>query len=81
MQPMPKYVRPVKPEGAGETGHSSAGMAGFDIGLRLVVAVAGLGGLGLLADRLLGTLPWLMLLGMVLGFGGWMVSVARRGKQ
>lgn len=77
---MAKRGLPVKPEGAGEAGRSVTGMAGFDIGLRLVVAVVGLGGVGLGLDKWLGTLPWLMLAGLVLGFGGWMVSVARRKK-
>lgn len=53
-------------------------MAGFDVGLRLVVAVLMFGGLGLALDKWLGTLPWLMLLGLMGGFAGWMVSMARR---
>lgn len=50
----------------------------MEIGIRLVVAVIGGGALGLVLDKVLGTLPWLMLLGLVLGFAAWMVSVARR---
>ena len=61
-----------------ETGLPTRGMAGFDVGLRLLVSVLGLGALGLMLDKYLGSLPWLMLLGGVAGFAGWMVSVARR---
>ena len=75
---MSKRVLPVKPQGSQEAGHPSAGVAGFDVGLRLVVAVVGFGAVGLGLDKWLGTLPWLMLAGLVLGFCGWMVSVARR---
>lgn len=53
-------------------------LAGVEVGLRLVVSVLLLGGMGFALDRWLGSLPWLMLLGGVLGFGSWMVSVARR---
>lgn len=53
-------------------------MAGVEVGLRLVVAVMLMGGLGFALDRYLGSLPWLMLLGGVLGFVSWIVSVARR---
>ncbi|RYG58555.1 MAG: AtpZ/AtpI family protein [Alphaproteobacteria bacterium] len=76
---MPKPARPSKLVGKvmDETGRSRA-MAGFDIGLRLVVAVLMFGGLGLALDKWLGTLPWLMLLGLAGGFAGWMISMARR---
>jgi ATP synthase protein I len=77
---MTKRVLPSKPDVVNhneKTGRSSA-MAGFDVGLRLVVAVMLFGGVGLALDKWLGTLPWLMLLGLIAGFGGWMVSVARR---
>lgn len=64
-----------------EAGLPTRGMAGFDVGLRLLVSVLGLGGLGLALDKYLGSLPWLMLLGGVLGFGGWMASMVRRGRS
>jgi hypothetical protein len=76
---------PKKPSnGAGpgplpeDTGLPVRGMAGFDVGLRLLVSVLGLGALGFALDRYTGTLPLFMLLGGVAGFGGWMVSVIRR---
>lgn len=53
-------------------------MAGVEVGLRLVVAVMLMGGIGFVLDRYLGSLPGLMLLGGVLGFVSWIVSVARR---
>lgn len=67
-----KWVMPT------DTGHAREGVAGFDVGIRLVVAVIGVGGVGLLADRLLGTTPWLMLGGIVAGFTGWLVMLAKR---
>ncbi len=77
---MPKRALPSKPvtQGQDETGRSRA-MAGFDVGLRVVVSVLACGGLGLALDKWLGTLPWLMLLGLFLGFGGWFVGMARKG--
>lgn len=57
---------------------SPRAMAGAEVGLRLVVAVMLMGGLGFALDRWLGSLPWLMLLGGVFGFASWIVSVARR---
>ena len=76
---MPKPALPSKlvTDVPNETGRSRA-MAGFDVGLRLVVAVLLFGGLGLALDKWLGTLPWLMLGGLFFGFGGWFVSMARR---
>jgi ATP synthase protein I len=53
-------------------------MQGVEVGLRLVVAVMLCGGIGFALDRWLGSLPWLMMLGGVLGFVAWIVSVARR---
>ena len=55
--------------------------AGMEIGLMLVVAVMGLGALGLLIDQITGWGPWMMLLGGFAGFGGWLVSVARRKRS
>lgn len=66
------------PQGPDETGLPTRGMAGFDVGLRLLVSVLGLGALGFALDRYVGTLPLFMLLGGVAGFGEWMVSVVRR---
>ncbi len=80
---MPKLpAQPPQPSKAGgnetppQGGVSS--MAGVEVGLRLVVAVMLMGGIGFALDRYLGSLPWLMLLGGVLGFVSWIVSVARR---
>ena len=51
------------------------------VGVEFVVAVLLFGGLGWLADKWLGTRPWLMLVGGGIGFAGglWiLIKVARR---
>jgi F0F1-type ATP synthase assembly protein I len=79
---MPKPVAPSKqapkPGEAGIEAGNPQGVAGLDVGLRLVAGVIGLGAVGFGVDYVLGTLPWLMLLGGVVGFVSWLVSVARR---
>lgn len=77
MAPKPANTPPHETPPQGGVSSSRA-MAGVDVGLRLVVAVMLMGGLGFALDRYLGSLPWLMLLGGVLGFVSWIVSVARR---
>jgi ATP synthase protein I len=51
------------------------------VGVEFIVAVLMLGGAGWLADRWLGTMPWLMLAGGLLGFGVglWLMIRAARG--
>jgi ATP synthase protein I len=51
------------------------------VGVEFIIAVLLFGGLGWLADRWLGTRPWLMLTGGALGFAGglWLlIKMARR---
>lgn len=55
-----------------------AAASGLDVGLRLLVAVLGCGGVGLAIDQYMGWGPWLMLGGGIGGFVAWLVSVARR---
>ncbi len=74
--PPPPPSKAVGDETPPQGGVSS--MAGVEVGLRLVVAVMLMGGIGFALDRYLGSLPWLMMLGGVLGFVSWIVSVARR---
>lgn len=43
-------------------------MGGFDLGLNFMVSILLCGGVGYGVDRWLGSLPWGMLIGFVLGF-------------
>lgn len=47
-------------------------LRGVDLGINLLVSVLVAGGLGYALDRWLGSLPWGMLAGGVLGFGAWL---------
>ena len=77
---MPKL--PSKTAGASfEAGDPVKGISGLDVGLRLVGGVLGLGAVGFAMDHWLGTLPWLMLAGIVLGFVVWMLDVVMRSRQ
>jgi ATP synthase protein I len=51
------------------------------VGVEFIVAVLMLGGAGWLLDRLLGTMPWLMIVGGLVGFGVglWLMLRAARG--
>ena len=74
-------TRPATDGGSRNTGamNSALGM-GLRIGLELVVAVAVGVGLGWLADQGLGTRPWAMLAGIVVGFAAGVVNVYRAMK-
>jgi len=74
---MPKLLKPNKPEVTVGAGDAVKGVSGFDVGMRQVGFVLGLGAVGLLVDRWMGWGPWLMLAGIVVGFVGWLVDVAR----
>lgn len=74
---MPKQP-PVNNPVTGDEAPPAGGAFGMEVGLMLVVAVLGLGALGLVIDQMMGWGPWLMLLGGFAGFGGWLVQVARR---
>ena len=78
---MPKQL-PSNTSGTSlEAGDLVKGISGLDVGLRLVGGVLGLGAVGFAMDHWLGTLPWLMLVGIVLGFVGWMVDVVMRSRK
>lgn len=77
MPRLPKPANTATGKEAPPAGGASA-MAGLEIGLRLVVGVLVCGALGFALDTWLGSLPWLMLLGGVLGFVSWLVAVARK---
>jgi ATP synthase protein I len=61
---------------------SSRGMsAGFRIAVEILAALVVGIGLGLVLDRWLGTLPWLLILGFFLGCGAALVNVMRTARQ
>ena len=78
-----EQVRRSRPEKAEDGGGSDRGAfnsalsAGLRIGLELVVAVFFGGGLGWLIDQGLGSRPWAMLVGLLLGFAAGLVNVWR----
>jgi ATP synthase protein I len=49
----------------------------FSVGLAFIVIIAVFAGVGLLVDKLLGTLPLFLLVGVILGFGGWLYYLYR----
>src|SRR5690348_1604702 len=72
--------RPQETDQAGGTDRgalNSAMSVGLRIGLELVVAVAFGTGLGWLIDQGLGSRPWAMLAGLLLGFAAGLVNVWR----
>ena len=81
---MPKPPLPNNDSTTDKAGNPEAeiakGVTGLDVGLRLVGAVLGLGALGFALDKWLGSLPWGMLGGIVLGFVAWLLSVVRRSR-
>jgi ATP synthase protein I len=74
-------TRQTTGDGSRNTGAMNSAMGmGLRIGLELVVAV-GIGvGLGWLADQGLGTRPWAMLVGILLGLAAGVVNVYRAMK-
>lgn len=74
---MPKLSKLNKLVTDDRAGDAAKGVSGLDVGMRLVGFVLGLGALGLAVDRWMGWGPWLMLAGIVVGFAGWLVDVAR----
>jgi ATP synthase protein I len=78
-----EQVRRDRPQetAAGDKGDrgalNSALGVGLRIGLELIVAVAFGAGLGWLIDQGLGSRPWAMLVGVILGFAAGVVNVYR----
>ena len=67
--------------GRGRVSSLAQGAGGYSVGFRIAIellagVVVGVG-LGFFADRWLGTSPWLMLLGVVLGTAAGIVNVLR----
>ena len=72
--------RPQEPDSAGSNDRgalNSAMSVGLRIGLELVVAVGVGTGLGWLIDQGLGSRPWAMLAGLLLGFAAGLLNVWR----
>ena len=72
--------RPQEPDSAGSNDRgalNSAMSVGLRIGLELVVAVGFGTGLGWLIDQGLGSRPWAMLAGLLLGFAAGLLNVWR----
>jgi ATP synthase protein I len=71
--------------GRGRASGMVRGVGGYSVGFRIAIellagVVVGVG-LGFFADRWLGTSPWLMLLGIVLGTAAGIVNVLRAVKS
>src|SRR5690606_13832366 len=64
---------------SGRSGHAQMGALGaaWRMSLELVAALFVGGGLGLLLDRALHTAPWIMLVGLILGFAAGVRSAVR----
>ena len=82
---------PDKPTGSPETpkrersGPADEDLSGWwrmtGLGVEFIVAVALFGGVGWWADRRFGTLPWLTLVGVGLGFAVGLYGVIRAGMK
>jgi ATP synthase protein I len=51
------------------------------LGVEFIAAIAVMGGIGWWADRRLGTMPWLTLVGVVVGFAVGLWTVIRAGMK
>ncbi len=60
---------------------TSALGGGFRIAVEMLAALAVGTGLGYMADRVLGTLPWFMVAGLFLGFAAGMKNMIRSAEQ
>ena len=49
----------------------------FGLGLAFILTIAVFAGIGLFADNLFGTLPLFLLVGIVIGFAGWLYYLYR----
>jgi len=66
--------RPAEPASGGGTEKLGVGMR---VAIELVAGVAAGAFLGLMADRWLGTKPWLLIVGFILGCGAALMNVIR----
>jgi ATP synthase protein I len=64
----------INPQGNGRGGNY-ANL--FGVGLAFILIVAVFAGVGFLVDSLLGTLPLFLLIGIVIGFIGWLYYLYR----
>ena len=69
--------RQVRPAGGGSRGDAGGIGVGMRIAVELVAGVVVGTGLGLLLDRWLGTKPWLLIVGVILGSAAGILNVQR----
>ena len=72
-----KAAQPHAPEDMLKGISDPAAMKAGRLALELAIAILGGVGLGYLADRALGTLPWLTVAGSLLGFGAGVLNAWR----
>jgi F0F1-type ATP synthase assembly protein I len=64
----------------GKGGFGRRGARAYQAALEAVFAIPVAGGIGYWADSRFGTAPWLLLLGLVLGFASFVIRLARMRK-